>query len=256
MQGRHPRPCQNNCCILGHARQLIPNMKIVRQKAYQVISKNVSGQRGSFRYSFCRSARKQAGASVPCSSSVHRGQMKWMETGGRRGYSFGVLKIEAMPQLALCNSRSLRQAPARKKWNSSLPWTGFWKDITSIYCSNLRYFTTSGKMDAKGTNAWQCDCVVRAVAHGIDPTRMLLLMGCGAGWGVSQVCFRHKELQPFKDNFFSLFWINVIKTVSLLSTIIEQSLLDLLFLHVFCTDEYLLSIREERRVILDAGKVY
>lgn len=69
-------------------------------------------------------------------------------------YSFGALKIEAMPQLALCNSRSLKQAPARKKWNSSLPWTGFWKDITSIYCSNLRYFTTSGKMDAKGTNAW------------------------------------------------------------------------------------------------------
>lgn len=89
-----------------------------------------------------------------CTGSQIRGQMKWMETGVEGEYSFGILKIEAMPQLALCNSRSLKQAPARKKWNSSLPWTGFWKDITSICCSNLRYFTTSGKMDAKGTNAW------------------------------------------------------------------------------------------------------
>lgn len=127
----------DNCCILGHARQLIPNMKIVRQKAVQ------------------ESKQEQVSrVAAVCTGSQTRGQMKWMKTGGRRGYSFGVLKIEAMPQLMLCNSRSLRQAPARKKWNSSLPWTGFWKDITSIYCSNLRYFTTSGKMDAKGTNAW------------------------------------------------------------------------------------------------------
>lgn len=54
-----------------------------------------------------------------------------------------------------------------------------------------------------------------------DPTRMLLLMGCGAEWAVSQVCFRLKELQPFKDNFFSLFWIDVTKTDALLSTITE-----------------------------------
>lgn len=89
------------------------------------------------------------------------------EQGVEGEHSFSVLKIEAMPQLALCNSRSLKQAPTWKKWNSSLPWTGFQKDITSIYCSNLRYFTTSGKMDAKETNAWQFDCVIGAVAHGI-----------------------------------------------------------------------------------------
>lgn len=136
-QDHKPRTSLCKAGILGHARQLIPNMKIVRQKAVQ------------------ESKQEQVSrVAAVCTGSQTRGQMKWMKTGGRRGYSFGVLKIEVMPQLMLCNSRSLRQAPARKKWNSSLPWTGFWKDITSIYCSNLRYFTTSGKMDAKGTNAW------------------------------------------------------------------------------------------------------
>lgn len=104
----------------------------------------------------------------------------------------------------LCDSRSLKQALAWKTWNSSLPWTGFQKDITSIYCSNLRYFTTSGKMDAKEMKLGSLIVSLELLPMASAPARMLPLMGCGAGWGVPHVCFRLRNFNHLKT-IFSVF---------------------------------------------------
>lgn len=93
----------------------------------------------------------------PCAEGIQIwGQTERERSGGCKVNTglLSTLETEVKSQFVLCNCRSLKQAPTWKKWNSSLLWTGFRRDIASTYCYSLRYFTTSGEMDAKEINTW------------------------------------------------------------------------------------------------------